>query len=337
MDKGRERRSWLRWSGLVGLLGAALLLAAACTDDNGDGAGEAGSTATSTAAGGETASATSAPAGGEPVVVSSFDFDESVTLAWIYATALEEAGFEVDTSKLRLGNPREIIQPALESGEIDLIPEYIGSLLTYLGGEPTSDAGETAEAGRAALEGSGIALLETADAQTTNQIVVTRELADEHSLTTVSDLAAVAGDLRFGAPLECPERQFCAIGLSEVYGVEFGELVPLDFGARVTSLEEGAIDVALLFSTDAVIQANEWVALEDDMALQPAENIAPAVRTEVLDAYGDELRDALDRVTAELTTEDLRAMNFAVQAADPRQDHEDVARQWLIDKGLIEE
>src|SRR5690606_15047594 len=183
----------------------------------------------------------------------------------------------------------------------------------------------------------GITLLEIADAQNTNQIVVTRELADEHSLTTVSDLAPIASDLRFGAPPECPERQFCAIGLSEVYGIEFGELIPLDFGSRVTALEEDAVDVALLFSTDAVIQANDWVPLEDDMELQPAENIAPAIRTEVLDPYGDALRDAINRVTAELTTDDLRERSFAVQAADPRQDHEDVAREWLVEKGLIDE
>jgi osmoprotectant transport system substrate-binding protein len=273
---------------------------------------------------------------GPAIKVSGFDFGESQILAEIYAQQLEANGFAIDRSRLQPGSPREILKPALESGEVDLVIEYVGTLLTFLGGEPNADGSANRTAAAQLFAETGVTVLpEAEEAQDVNAFVITSELSEELGITKVSDLAAHAGDLAFGGPAECPEREFCLLGLRDVYEVEFGEFVPLDFGPRVTALEEGGIDVALLFSTDAVIATNEWVVLEDDRGLQPAENIAPVIRTAVVDEYGDELVDAMNAVTEKLTSESLAEMNAAFQV-DQRSAAE-IAREWLVENDLIEE
>jgi len=291
----------------------------ACSDSDDDGTAEAVETREGTA-----------------IKVSGFDFGESQILAEIYAQQLEANGFAIDRSRLQPGSPREILKPALESGEVDLVIEYVGTLLTFLGGEPNADGAANREAAGQLFAASGVTVLpEAREAQDVNAFVTTSEISESLGITKVSDLAAHAADLTFGGPAECPEREFCLLGLRDLYEVEFGEFVPLDFGPRVTALEEGGIDVALLFSTDAVIATNEWVVLEDDRGLQPAENIAPVIRTAIIDEYGEDLLSAMNAVTRKLTSESLAEMNAAFQV-DQRSAAE-IAREWLIENDLIEE
>lgn len=264
---------------------------------------------------------------GPPVVVSSFNFNESTILAEIYAQALEEAGYPVER-RLNLGN-REVVKPALESGEISLVPEYTGTVLGFLEGEPTADSQETWEAARDAFAANGVTLLDYAPAQDKNGYVVTGETADELGLASISDLQPVAGDMVFGGPPECPDRPLCLLGLQDLYGLDFAEFVPLDSGGPLTvaALDSGEIDLGMLFTTSGVIAANEWVLLEDDQGLNPAENVAPAVSTEVVDAYGEDFTSLLDSVSAEITTEDLTEMNRRadIDGEDPAA----VAADWL--------
>jgi osmoprotectant transport system substrate-binding protein len=150
-------------------------------------------------------------------------------------------------------------------------------------------------------------------------------------LAAVSDLAPVAGDLVLGAPPECPKRPYCIPGLKDVYGVEFGDFKPLEYGAAtVQALEAGAIDVALLFSTDPLISQKGLVLLEDDMDLQQADNIIPLVRTEVLN---DEIAELLNAVSAALTTDNITPLNARVLV--DQEDPEDVARDFLEENGLL--
>jgi osmoprotectant transport system substrate-binding protein len=272
---------------------------------------------------------------GEPIKVASFNFNESVIVAEIYAQGLEANGYEVER-KLNLGN-REVVKPALESGEIDLVPEYIGSLAGFLGVEQTADSAAMWEAAKAAFEELGVTLLQYSPAQDKNAYVVTAETASELGLSTVSDLEPVAGELRFGGPPECPERPLCLLGLQDLYGLEFAEFVPLDSAGPITiaALEGGDIDVALLFSTQGIIAANGWVSLEDDKGLNPADNLAPAIRTDVVDAYGDDLVALLDSYSEALTTEDLTEMN---RRADlDQEDPALIAEEWLTTFGFLEE
>jgi glycine betaine/choline ABC-type transport system substrate-binding protein/ABC-type proline/glycine betaine transport system permease subunit len=274
------------------------------------------------------------PPDGDPIRVASFNFNESAIVAEIYAQGLEANGYTVER-QLNLGN-REVVKPALEEGEIDLIPEYTGTVAGFLGAEASSDSDATWEAARAAWEESGITLLAYSPAQDKNAYVVTGETAEEFGLTTVSDLGPVAGEMIFGGPPECPERPLCLQGLQEVYGLEFAEFVPLDVGGPITvaALEGGEIDVGLLFTTSGVIAANEWVSLEDDMGLNPAENIVPAIRTEVVEAYGDDLVALLDSYSEALTTEDLTAMN--ARADLDQEDPALIAEEWLTTNGFLE-
>lgn len=276
----------------------------------------------------------SEPKDGPTITVGSFSFGESVILAQIYAQALETNGYAVDLSKLEAGS-REIVKPAIESGEIDLVPEYVGSALEVgFGGEPSSDTDETLALLRTAFAASGVAVLDAAPAQDKNGIVVTQALADELSLSKISDLADHAADLVFGGPPECPTRPRCLIGLDDTYGLVFSEFKALDGGGPLTvaALEGGEIDVALLFTTDGVIAAKGFVLLDDDGGLQPAENIVPVIRQEILDAYGDGLSDLLNDVSAKITTEELTEMNrrFGSDLIDA----DVVAKEWLDANGF---
>lgn len=269
----------------------------------------------------------------EPIVISSANFNESVIVAEIYAQALEEfGGFEVER-KLNLGS-REVSFPALETGEIDVMPEYIGALDGFLGGSPTGDSFSTYEEARDLAADRGVSVLGYSPAQDKDALVVTSQTASELGISKTSDLSAIAGDLVFGGPPECPEREFCMIGLKDVYGIEFGEFKPLDVAGPLTvaALESGDIDVARLFSSQGIISANGWVLLEDDRGLNPAQNIAPVVRTELVDEYGRDLTNILEAVSALLNQEDLTEMNKRadLDGEDPAL----IAGEWLDDQEL---
>lgn len=300
----------------AGLLAVALTVAACGNGPGGDGGG----------------TTTPPIERGELTVGVSGAFAENQIVAEMYAQVLENAGYTVDT-QLDLAS-REISQPALVEGEVDVKPEYLGSLLLFL--DPEAEASGEAQANVDLLEPllaeDGIALLEPAAANDTNAFVVTQATADEHSLTTVSDLADVAGTLTLGGPPECPQRPFCIPGLRDTYGVEFGEFKPLDVGGPLTvaALDSGDIDVALLFSTSSVIGDKGWVVLEDDKALQTAENITPVVREDVLN---DEIADLLNSVSALLDDETIIALNGRVEI--DQEDPADVATDFLTENGLL--
>jgi osmoprotectant transport system substrate-binding protein len=153
------------------------------------------------------------------ITAGSADFAESEIAMELYAGALEDAGVTVSRTS-GIGS-REVYIPALEGGEIDLIPEFTGTLLSFLGGEPSPDLDQTTTDARELAEARGFTLLEPAEADSVNTFVVTQETADEYGLATVSDLADVDDALTLGGPPECPERPFCIQGLEEVYGLQF--------------------------------------------------------------------------------------------------------------------
>ena len=271
-------------------------------------------------------------ASAQRVVVGSTNFVEQLILANIYAEVLEDRGIEVE-KRLNLGS-REIVYPALTSGEIDILPEYTGALLAYLseGGEiPARKPDEVAEKLRAALP-DNLELLEPADAQNKDTLVVRAETAEKHGLKTFSDLAAVSGDMIVGGPPEMKTRRIGLEGLKDFYGIEFAQFRPLDAGGPVTTgaLQNGDIDVARMFTTQGVIDARGWVVLEDDKELSPAQNLVPVARAEVLD---DMIRNALNEISASLTDKGLQRMNRAV-GVDQREP-EAVAREWAREQGLV--
>jgi osmoprotectant transport system substrate-binding protein len=259
-------------------------------------------------------------------------FPENQLVAEMYAQVLEKAGYTVKR-QLDL-HTRQISDQALFGGDIDLKPEYLAYELPAL--DPNADSSGTPDqvAARLAplLQAKGVTLLDFTPANDTNVLVVTKETADSKSLSTISDLAPIASQLTLGAPPACPKNAFCIPGFKKVYGITFGSFKPLDEGGpqTVAAVENGVVDVGLMFSTDPTIVQKGFVVLEDDKNSQPAGNIAPIIRTSVLN---DEIRNLLNAISAKITTDNITAAIEKV--AVEKQDVDAVAKQFLQDNGFL--
>jgi osmoprotectant transport system substrate-binding protein len=263
------------------------------------------------------------------ITVTSFDFPESETLAELYGQALRQQGYPVQVVA-RLG-PREIVQPALEQGRVDLVLGYLGSTLNFLYEKRVATADPQATHARLtqALTSRGISVLAFAKAEDRNGFVVTGDLARQRQLERISDLAPIARQLTLGGPPECPDRPLCLKGLQDVYGLQFARFEAMP--SRTTTadaLETGEIDLGMLETTNGNLADRDLVQLNDDRRLQPAENIAPMMRTEIAAAYGPRLVRVLNNLTAQLNTRDLIQMNQQVEleGAKPAA----AAADWLL-------
>ncbi len=267
--------------------------------------------------------------GNGSITVGSFDFAESRLLAEIYSQALEHQHFPVQRA-FGLG-PREFVEPALSRGLVELVPEYAGTAVQFLtlgAVEPSVDVAATHAALVSTLEGRRLQALAPAPAQNANTFVLTSALADRLGLRTLSDMVRVAPQLTLAGPPECPSRPACLLGLRRTYGLDFKRFVALDLDKPVVlqALLAGDVDVALLFTTDPAITEHGLVELVDDRQLQPAENITPIVRTEVVERWGPPLVAVIDRVSGRLTTDTLRQLNAEVARGTPPAA---VATAWL--------
>jgi len=279
--------------------------------------------------------APSTPAELPTVIVGSADFDESAIVAEIYAQALEAAGFTVERH-LFFGT-RETTLPALESGELNLMPEYIGGMADALEVPSDADPAITWANMNAALPEHGLAAFDYSPAQDSDGFAVTAETAKTFDLLTMSDIAPIADQFTWGLPPECPERELCGIGLEAVYGIDVTAILVENLAPCSTAMAEavsaGAIDVARVCTTQAQIAQYNLVVLEDDQGLNPAQNLAPVMTQELVDAGGGLLESTLNAVSDELTSEGLTELNLLVSV--DLQDLEDVAHAWLEDHGLI--
>jgi osmoprotectant transport system substrate-binding protein len=270
-----------------------------------------------------------------PVVVASFNFPESVLLADIYGQALQQAGVPVRL-ELDLG-PRELVLPAVHQGLVDVVPEYLGSLLEALDpGARLQGASAADEARQLAptLKPWNVSTLPPAPAEDQNGLVVTQSLAQRYGLHAISQLVAIAPHLTLGAPTECPTRPFCLLGLQSVYGLRFAHFDAFDDESqRVTALEEQVIGVAVMDTSDGELATGQFVVLSDDRHLQPADNVAPLVSARAVRTYGDRVVTALDAVSARLSSRDLTFLNWRVEVAgnDPGAE----AHAWLVREGLV--
>ena len=259
-------------------------------------------------------------------------FAENQLVAEMYAQVLEHAGFSVEREfDLR---SREVSQSALESGQIDLKPEYLSSLLLFLdhGAQVSSDPADVARQVGDLLRPKGLTVLTPSSAEDTNQFVANARTAQAFDLTTLSSLAPVADRLTIGAPPECPLRHLCMSGLRDVYGILFEDFRPLDAGGpqTVAALNSDQVQVGLMFSTDPSIEANGFVPLLDDRHLQGAENITPVIRT---DKLTDEARRLLDAVSARLSSDAVTELVGKVVIDG--QEVPAVARSFLAANGLL--
>ena len=265
---------------------------------------------------------------GSQVIVGSADFTESQLIGSIYSQALQAAGVDVK-EQFNIGS-REVYIAALKDGSIDLIPEYTGALLSYLDDKSTASTSQAVSTELATKLPSGISMLTPSPAEDKDVVAVTKATADKYKLTTISDLAPVAGELVLGGPPEWETRVRGVVGLRDVYGLNFKEFVSLDAGGTLTmtALTNGQIQAGDLFSTDPGLKTNNLVALEDDKSLFAAENVVPLIKTS---KQNDTITKTLNDVSAKLTTEDLISMNAEAATGT---NLSDIAKKWLADTGI---
>jgi osmoprotectant transport system substrate-binding protein len=265
------------------------------------------------------------------LTVASLNFSEDSILAYVYGGALKGNGYTVNY-KINLGN-REIVEPALESGQIDMYPGYAATELEFINkgkGEATPDATQTVAKLNTYLEAKSLKALTPSQAVDQNAFAVLKS-GKYGSMKTLSELAPVAGQMTLGGPPECPQRPFCQPGLERVYGLHFKGFRALDAGGPLTkaALDKGDIDLGLIFSSDSAYSTGKYVQLQDDKHLQNADNVVPVGRSKVLtsDATG-----VLNQVSAKLTTDDLIQMNK--KSDIDKQDPDQIANTWLKDHGF---
>jgi osmoprotectant transport system substrate-binding protein len=272
------------------------------------------------------------PSDSSKVIVGSTNFPEQLILAQMYAAVLEKAGVDV-TTRLNLGN-REVVFPALEKGEIQLLPEYNGSVLSFLDPKATAVTSEEVNTALAPLlQAKNLVALQQSPAEDKDGWAVTKETATKYNLQKIGDLKPVASQLVVGGPPELKTRPAGLPGLKKVYGIpDFKEFKALDAGGPLTvsALKKGDIDVGRVFTTQGVIAAEGWVLLEETKPLEPAQNVVPIGRT---DAMTDQVKNALNALSAKITTEELTKLNAQVDV--DKKDPESVARDWLTQQGLI--
>jgi osmoprotectant transport system substrate-binding protein len=319
----------------VAAVALAALVVAACGDDDGDDADDTTAPVATDAPSTDAPPVTDAPPATDiTVTVGSANFPENQLLAEIYGQALEANGITVERS-LNIGS-REVYFAAIDSGEIDLLPEYTNSLLSYTlrlddpeARPAATNIDEQVEELRANLP-DGLTVLEASSAEDKDVIVCRAEVAEELGIATLPEMAAVADQITLGAPPEFETRApFGLVGFEERYGAQFEEFVPLNIGGVADALSGGAIDCGNLFSTMSIITTGGFVAMEDVDTVVPNEAVIPVIRAEVATP---EVTAILDEVSGVLDTDKLKAMmvEIEVDAADPAV----VAQEFLTAEGL---
>jgi osmoprotectant transport system substrate-binding protein len=261
------------------------------------------------------------------ITVAGFNFAESSILAELYGQSLAHSGYTVNY-KLLLGT-REVVAPAIKSGQIDLYPGYAATDLEYYNsgaGEATGDAVATTAKLNSHLQPLGLEALTPSAAVDQNAFAVTKATQTKYSLTKLSDLAPVGNQLVLGAGPECPTRPFCQPGLQNTYGIQFKSFKALDTDGPLTraAFKNGTIQVGLVFSSDSDLNQLGLVVLQDDKHLENADNVVPIIRQKVATS---DVTAILNKIDAALTTADMVTMNGQVELL--HQDADAVATAYL--------
>ncbi|GAA1477874.1 glycine betaine ABC transporter substrate-binding protein [Nocardioides aestuarii] len=309
---------------LAAVLAAGSLLLAGCAGDD----------LASDSPGGDDSSAGGS---GGPVSIAGQSFPEATLMAEMYSQLLADAGYEPD---VKLVDSRDGYMPTFP-GEVDVVPEYVGGIVNFLNADANGakaepfeagDGQQLADDGQQLLDDAGITLLDVSGATDTNAFFVTQEFSESEGVTTLSDLEGMTVTL--AAAPDCEGRLDCEGGLSDQYGIDITEVLPLGYASDQTyqAVIDGEAELGETSTTDGTLESQGLVVLEDDQQIQPAQNLVPAVSTEFLDEHPD-LADVLNPLMAALTTENLTELNGRV--AVDREKPEDVARDFLESEGLL--
>ncbi|WP_435242938.1 ABC transporter substrate-binding protein [Streptomyces cucumeris] len=273
------------------------------------------------------------------LVIGTASFAESKILAELYAGLLEDAGY---STSIKTVDTRELYEPALEKGQMDVVPEYAATLAEFLNQKKngpnakpvaSSDVDDTVAALTKLAEARGLKVLEPGKAVDQNAFAVTADFAKEHNLKTLSDLGKSKQKVQLAAGDECPKRPFCQPGLEKTYGIDVTGIDPLDIGSvqAKQAVKDGKDQMLLTTTTDATLDQFGLVLLKDDKKLQNADNVLPVVNAK--SAGSKKIADALNKLSGVLTTADLTQLNKKVDAE--RLKPAEVAETYLEDKGLV--
>jgi osmoprotectant transport system substrate-binding protein len=278
--------------------------------------------------------------GGGKVVIVGQKFTEADIMTQLYKAVLDDAGY--DTSVKNLG-ARDIYLTPLSKGDVTISADYLSSMTEALNRKANGDdapkvASADAQATLAELnklaKKDGLTALEPAKAEDANAFAVTKAFAQEHNLSTLSDLGASGLSVKLGGNSDCPQRADCQKGLEDTYGIKVSGFEPTGFGSQATKddLVKGVTQIGSVGTTDATLESLGLVILDDDKQVQNAENLVPIVNSDWL-KDNEKAKKALDKLSAVLTTEDLTTLIGKVDL--DREKAADVAKAYLKDKGLI--
>jgi len=262
----------------------------------------------------------------ETIIIGSQAFSENEIVAEIYAQALETAGYSVDR-KFNIGS-REVYIPAIESGEVSLLPEYTGGLLQYF---DTATTLKTADDIYAALPDvlapSGLSILDQSAASDEDSYNVTKEFSEANNVTSLADLSALTIPLTVGGNSEMETRPYGPSGLLSVYGVTVGFTSIEDYGGPLTvkALKDGDVQIADLYTSDPAITSNGFVTLADPEGLMVANNVVALINTA---SFPADAVSVINAVNAKLTTAGLVQINTESAAGDSPAT---IATKWLKD------
>ncbi|MFI5943182.1 ABC transporter substrate-binding protein [Streptomyces uncialis] len=279
------------------------------------------------------------PGDNKNLVVGSAGFTESDVLAQMYALLLKDAGYS--TRMLTVAN-RELYEPALESGQIDVVPEYAATFADWLNAKANGpdappagspDLTATMDNLRRLATPRGLTVLDPGRAVDQNAFAVAASYAREHRLKTLSDLGRSGLKVRLAAGDECVKRPYCEPGLKKVYGIDITGIDPKGVGTTQAkkAVQSGQDQMVLTTTTDATLAQFGLVILADDKHLQNADYIVPVVNRSRAGGAGP--TKALDKLNKVLTTADLASLNQQIDSW--RRLPQDVARTYLEDKGLL--
>lgn len=273
------------------------------------------------------------------VKISGQDFGEVQIVSAMYEQLLEAEGYDVS---VQLVGTRDVYMAEGQFPDsVQLVPEYVGGIVDYLNttvngpdAEPltTPDADESVEAAAPLLEEKGITLLDPSAAVDTNAFFVTKEFSESQGVTKLSDLEGKK--VVVAAAEDCAERTDCGAGLTEDYGIDVTEFLPLGFASAdvFKSVADGESQLGLTSTTDGTLESQGMVLLEDDKQIQPAQNLVPAVSSDWL-ADNPDVEDVLNDLMAALTTEKLTELNGQISVE--RQKPADIASEFLEAEGLL--
>jgi osmoprotectant transport system substrate-binding protein len=268
-----------------------------------------------------------------PIKVGSKDFTEAFIIGEMYALTLEKAGFPVER-KLNLGGT-PVAQAAMQSGEIDLYPEYTGTgLLTILKQPALSDPKQVYDKVAAGYKDQyNLVWLDPAPMNNTQALAMTKAGSEKFGIKTISDLAAKADQLVMVGPPEFEVREDGLPGIKAKYGnFDLKEYKAVDAGLRYKALTDGEADVTVAFGTDGEIAAFDLVVLEDDKQLFPPYQVAPVVRQQTLEA-NPKIADALNAIAPKLTNATMQKLNYEVSGN--KREPAEVAKEFLTQAGLL--